>query len=250
MAKRRVRRIVRCRFLVGLIVAGCLAFFYGYWTPFPYQPTVVAQARANHLSPYFVAAVIRVESRFRHDAVSQRGAVGLMQLIPSTAEWISLKTKTPLTTKLTDPSTSIRLGSWYLRYLLNTYHQNPILALAAYNGGPETVDEWLAHGVLSPHENGYSRIPYPETANFVRRVDEFERIYEVMYVWVSIGRHSSLGVVSLAKLMSEETKMKLGERLGVAEIARQEGWGGVPARQCGNLVREAIRMAEEELTRS
>jgi small acid-soluble spore protein F (minor alpha/beta-type SASP) len=54
----------------------------------------------------------------------------------------------------------------------------------------------------------------------------------------------------MAKLMSEETKLKLGERLGVAEIVRDQGWGDVPARQCGNLVREAIRLAEEELSRS
>lgn len=58
------------------------------------------------------------------------------------------------------------------------------------------------------------------------------------------------GVVSMAKLMSEETKLKLGERLGVAAIVRDQGWGDVPARQCGNLVREAIRLAEEELSRS
>ena len=55
------------------------------------------------------------------------------------------------------------------------------------------------------------------------------------------------GVISLAKLMSDATKMKLGEQLGVADIVRKEGWGGVPARQCGNLVREAIRLAEEQL---
>lgn len=57
------------------------------------------------------------------------------------------------------------------------------------------------------------------------------------------------GVIPLAKLMSEATKLKLGERLGVADIARKEGWGGVPARECGNLVREAIRLAEEQLRR-
>lgn len=53
----------------------------------------------------------------------------------------------------------------------------------------------------------------------------------------------------MAKLMSEATKLKLGERLGVADIARREGWGGVPARQCGMLVREAIRYAEETMRR-
>ncbi|AUW93295.1 MAG: hypothetical protein OWR62_03145 [Sulfobacillus thermotolerans] len=51
----------------------------------------------------------------------------------------------------------------------------------------------------------------------------------------------------LAKILSEATKMKLSERLGVDDIVRREGWGAVPARECGNLVREAIRMAEEQL---
>ncbi len=60
-------------------------------------------------------------------------------------------------------------------------------------------------------------------------------------------RNNREGGGILAKILSEATKMKLGERLGVDDIVRREGWGGVPARQCGNLVREAIRLAEEEL---
>ncbi|MCL8207713.1 MAG: hypothetical protein K6V97_06545 [Actinomycetia bacterium] len=61
------------------------------------------------------------------------------------------------------------------------------------------------------------------------------------------GQFSSWGVVSLGKIMSEATKQKLGERLGVGDIVRREGWGGVPARQCGMLVKEALRYAEEQL---
>ncbi len=53
--------------------------------------------------------------------------------------------------------------------------------------------------------------------------------------------------MTLAKLMSDAMKRKLGEQLGVAEIVRKQGWGAVPSRECGNLVREAIRMAEEQL---
>ncbi len=59
--------------------------------------------------------------------------------------------------------------------------------------------------------------------------------------------HTKQGVISLAKLMSDATKLKLGEQLGIADIVRKEGWGAVPARECGNLVREAIRLAEEQL---
>ncbi len=58
-----------------------------------------------------------------------------------------------------------------------------------------------------------------------------------------------MGVVKVAKVMSEETKMKLGERLGVAQLVREEGWGAVSARDCGMLVKEAIRLAEEQMQR-
>ncbi|MCL5116363.1 MAG: lytic transglycosylase domain-containing protein [Firmicutes bacterium] len=250
MAQRRSKRLIRPRFVVGGLIIVILACLYGYWAPFPYQPTVLKVAQEEHLNPYLVAAVIRVESRFRPTVVSRRGAVGLMQLMPSTAVWIAAKTHRQGALDLTNPATNIALGTWYLKYLLMRYHQNRTLALAAYNGGPETVDRWLGQGILTQRQSSSTPIPYPETANFVRRVSRFEVAYRIMYVWLALGKHSSWGVVSVAKLMSEETKMKLGERLGVDDIVRQEGWGGVPARQCGNLVREAIRLAEEELSRS
>lgn len=193
MAKRGRRRVVRFRFMAGLVILLVLGFLYGYWAPFPYQPTVVGVARQERVSPFLVAAVIRVESRFRPDAVSARGAVGLMQLMPSSAGWIFMKMGRTGTPDLTDPATSIHLGSWYLRYLLNSYGGNATLALAAYNGGPETVNRWLASGVLSAHQRSYQAIPYPETANFVRRVREFETVYGLMYFWVGDGTHSASG---------------------------------------------------------
>lgn len=249
MAKRHVQHVSR-RLTWGLLLLAAVAFLYGYWAPFPYRSLVQQAARREHISPYLVAAVIRVESGYRPDAVSRRGAVGLMQLMPSTAQWIAVTTHQTPHPNLRDPKTNIALGTWYLTYLLRRYHNNETLALAAYNGGPETVDRWIETGVLSLDEQGASRIPYPETENFVRRVAQFRVVYGTMYAWLTISKHSTVGVVSLAKVMSEETKRKLGERLGVGNIVREEGWGGVPARQCGNLVREAIRLAEEELSRS
>lgn len=250
MAKRRGRRVVRRRFWVGILLIIGLWFFYGYWAPFSYQSTILQASRRESLSPYLVAAVVRVESRFRPHVVSGRGAIGLMQLMPQTAAWVQHKMGRTGVPNINNPATNVALGAWYLKYLLNRFHGNRTLALAAYNGGPATVDRWLSTGVLSDQARGPNRIPYPETAHFVSRVNRYEIAYRVMYVWLSLGKHSSREVVSLAKLMSEETKLKLGERLGVDDIVRQEGWGGVPARQCGNLVREAIRLAEEELSRS
>jgi soluble lytic murein transglycosylase len=250
MAKGRPRRRIARRFWIGLSVLAILAAIYGYWAPFPYQPTVLEQSRRYGLNPFLVAAVIRVESRFRTDAVSRRGAMGLMQLMPPSARWIATQMGLSGPLILTNPRQNIALGTWYLRYLVNRYHGDETLALAAYNGGPATVDEWLRSGILYAGEVSPDNIPYPETRNFVCRVRRFEVVYRVMYGWLELSKYWGLGVVSMAKVMSEETKIKLGERLGVASIVRQEGWGGVPARECGNLVREAIRLAEEELSRS
>ncbi len=189
MAKRRRRRIVRFRWAAGCLGLFVIAWLYGYWVPFPYRPTIVAAARQNHLSPYLVAAVIRVESRFQKRALSQRGAEGLMQIMPTSALWITTKVNWSGKPNLYDPLTNIHLGTWYLHYLLTSYHGNQVLALAAYNGGPETVARWIQTGVLSSAQTRYESIPYPETKNFVRRVQQFEAVYQVMYVFLSFGKH-------------------------------------------------------------
>jgi soluble lytic murein transglycosylase len=239
-----------CRSLAFAWVVALLVGGYRYVWPFAYRPVVVSQAQRYGLDPFLVAAVIRVESRFQPNARSRRGAIGLMQLLPTTAQWIEQQTGQPgLSARLTDPAVNVALGSWYLTYLLKRFGHNWVLALAAYNAGPATVRRWLKHGQLGHPAGQVAAIPYPETRAFVRRVLLFRTVYRYAYYWLGFRPHWVSGVVSMAKVMSEETKMKLSQRLGVAELVRQEGWGAVPSRQCGNLVREAIRLAEEELAR-
>lgn len=250
MAKRRCRRLTLGQLVIWALMASLVVALYGWWAPLRYRAAIVAAAHREHLSPYLVAAVVRVESGFRPTVVSGRGAVGLMQLMPSSAQWIARQVRYRGAIDLRNPGVNVMLGSWYLKYLITRFHGNLTLALAAYNGGPETVDRWLGQGRLTHGETTWVHIPYPETRHFVARVRRYQTAYRIMYAWLTVREHSSRGVVSMAKLMSEETKIKLGERLGVDDIVRQEGWGGVPARQCGNLVREAIRLAEEELSRS
>lgn len=160
-----------------------LAFVVGlYWLiPFPHQELVLASARQEHLNPMVVAAVIRTESGFRADIVSRRGAVGLMQVLPDTASWIS--GQTAIRGPLSNPATNIRLGTWYLAYLLKRYHGHWILALAAYNSGPRVVDGWLASGVLTDRSPP-SAIPYAQTRAFVTRVWWLSRAYSIVYVGV------------------------------------------------------------------
>jgi soluble lytic murein transglycosylase len=139
--------------------------------PLHYSSVIRQEASAKHLDPALVAAVIYAETKF--DArTSSAGAVGLMQLMPETATFLAKRSgATTFTTgDLSTPEVNIAYGSYYLRYLLNVYHGNTVLALAAYNGGETNVDNW----VRSVHQDGQrfrvGDIPFPETRAYVQRV--------------------------------------------------------------------------------
>jgi soluble lytic murein transglycosylase len=162
--------------LLGLIVAAAVAVVWAL--PFPYAGTIRQEADRQGVDPYLVAAVVRVESGFRPTVRSNRGAVGLMQILPSTASWVA--EKSGIQGNLNDPAVNIAVGTWYLGYLLRRYGGNLRLALAAYNSGPRVVDEWIRQGLFSPADPP-SRIPYPETRVFVTRVTWFYQLYRLVY---------------------------------------------------------------------
>ncbi len=147
--------------------------------PLQHAPLIFSSAAREHVSPWLVAAVIRTESGFRPDVVSRRGAVGLMQVLPGTAVWIRGRAGIR-GGGLTDPATNIALGTWYLSYLLSRYGGDQTLALAAYNGGPHVVDDWLKAGLLT-RASPPAAIPYPETRAFVTRVLWLQRAYGTVY---------------------------------------------------------------------
>ena len=181
---RRLRRNHRVvRWLLGLTFVALIGGLgVHFMLPVRYTAIVRTAATRNHLDPALVAAVIRVESSYRRTAVSPRGAVGLMQLMPSTATWIRSERgdKDP-PSDLTDPRQNIDLGAWYLRYLLARYNDNLVLALAAYNSGPSITDGWIAQGRMHWDAANGADIPYPETRNFVARVLWYQRLYRIVY---------------------------------------------------------------------
>ena len=134
--------------------------------PLRYEQIVTGHARNYDLEPNLVAAVIYQESKFDADAVSSSGAVGLMQLLPATAQGIADRTG-----GTGWHERDLRYGSWYLRHLLDKYGDEE-LALAAYNAGQANVDRWRARGV---------GIMYPETRHYVERVGELKAIYARAY---------------------------------------------------------------------
>ena len=137
--------------------------------PLDYTAIVRERARAEGLDPALLAAVIYQESKFRPSAVSSSGAIGLMQLTPSTAEGIALRTGGTSfhVSDLTDPAINIRYGTWYLHDLFTKYGSLGLM-LAAYNAGQGNVDSWRKAG---------KGIQFPETRAYVSRVEYLEGIY-------------------------------------------------------------------------
>jgi soluble lytic murein transglycosylase len=150
--------------------------------PLRHEDTIRAQARDKQLDPSLIAGVIYAESKF-NDETSAAGALGLMQLLPSTADFIAQRSGgTRFTTAdLSTPAVNIAYGSWYLRYLLDRYGGDEVLALAAYNGGMGNVDRWVADAGARGRRLRVSDIPFPETRAYVQRVLDARREYRKTY---------------------------------------------------------------------
>lgn len=131
---------------------------------------IIAESAARaEISPSLLEAVILTESKFNEKAISHVGAVGMMQLMPDTAQWISEESGLPAD-HLDWPEENIPLGAWYLDYLLTEYHNNEVLALAAYNAGRGNVDSWMKDYQWKEDFSDMDKIPFPETREFVKTV--------------------------------------------------------------------------------
>jgi soluble lytic murein transglycosylase len=151
--------------------------------PLRHEDIIRQQAADKGLDPSLIAGVIYVESRFR-DQTSVAGAKGLMQILPSTADYIARKSGGTRFEQgdLATPQINIAYGSWYLRYLLEHYQGNEILALAAYNAGEGKVDGWYRDASARGEAfDVATHIPFPETRNYVTRVLEVRKRYHHDY---------------------------------------------------------------------
>jgi soluble lytic murein transglycosylase len=164
-------------FAISLVI--CFTnFYYAFKYPLKYNNIIVNEASANQLDPDFICAVIAVESRFNKRAVSDSGALGLMQLMPTTA--VQMATLIGLdefvVEDLFNESINIRLGTKYLRYLKNKFY-NVRTILAAYNAGEGKVMEWLANPLISPDGVYIEYTPYKETNAYMDKVLKTLKIY-------------------------------------------------------------------------
>ncbi len=140
------------------------------------------QAAEKHLDPALIAAVIYAETKF-DPRTSPAGAQGLMQILPATAYYLAhLSGGVRFTaTDLASPSVNVAYGSYYLRYLLDHYNGDEMLAVAAYNGGLANVDSWVAQAHAAGRQLTVGAIPFPETRAYVERVLAAQREYRASY---------------------------------------------------------------------
>ncbi|HBF09596.1 MAG: transglycosylase SLT domain-containing protein [Pseudomonadota bacterium] len=149
--------------------------------PKTYKDAVAYQAHKNAIDTGWVFAVIRQESAFRADARSGVGAMGLMQLMPATAQHVSRNIgirSTPTRAQLLTPDFNIRLGASYLKELSDQFDGSIVMATAAYNAGPHRVKEWRPQDRAMPGDIWIDTIPFRETREYVKNIMTYQAIYK------------------------------------------------------------------------
>ena len=144
------------------------AYWHGLF-PFPYQEQIIKYANQEDINPLLTISVMRKESTFDPEIDSVVGAVGLMQIVPPTADWVANQIDLPQYS-LTDPEDNIRIGTWYLTHNHHRYEDNSLYAVASYNAGTGNVNDWLTRYDTKDLDRFVEQIPFPETKDYVEGV--------------------------------------------------------------------------------
>ena len=171
--------------VIGLLGLATFLFLRGpaFWQrayyPLHYRQQIAESSARHRVSPYLVAAIINAESGWKPETRSAAGAVGLMQVLPSTALDLARQGSVSATAyppdKLSDPGVNIEYGTAYVRFLVGRYHVIET-ALAAYNAGLRHADEWASKG-----GDIRTAIGFPETKSYVLRVSRGKERYQALY---------------------------------------------------------------------
>lgn len=160
--------------------------------PIEYEDEVRTSSQAFEVDPYLIMAIIRVESNFRPEVSSPKGAYGLMQLMPETAEWMveDGHFQSQFLDRLEEPSVNIHMGSWYIGQLLRQF-DNLIAAIAAYNAGPGRVEGWIRDDEWDGKAQNIEKIPFRETRHYVQRVLYYYDKYKEIHPEIEAGAPSA-----------------------------------------------------------
>ncbi len=152
--------------------------------PIEYSEYVYKYSEQYQVDPLLMFSLIKAESNFNKNGVSSSNAIGLMQLMDSTAQEVAKNTKIEYNSNETlyNPEENIILGIKYFSELMKYYDQNYILALAAYNAGIGNVANWIEKGIIKPDGSDAENIPFKETNNYVRKIISNYKIYKKLYL--------------------------------------------------------------------
>lgn len=147
--------------------------------PLKYKEQVFKYSDEYNVDPYLIYAVIKAESKFNPNAISNKDAKGLMQLLETTASEISIYE----TLDLFDVDINISLGTKYLSSLISRYNGNYYLAICAYNAGMGNLDKWLDNGIINKNLSNHldNNIPINETKDYLKKVINNYNSYKVLY---------------------------------------------------------------------
>ena len=182
--------------VVGSLIFAVAASFGGYLIyeevmyqralrnyPVAYTELISQYAKEYELDPYLVQSIMRCESSNNPTALSDAGAIGLMQIMPDTGTWIAHKLDLDSVytqDMLKDPEKNIEFGCWYLHFLSGRFNGNVMQMIAAYNTGHGSVEDWLNDPRFS--QNGeLTTIPFEQTARYYEKVTTAYENYTTLY---------------------------------------------------------------------
>ena len=189
----RSKKLKNKKLLIVIILILIVIVFLGIFKdkilkiiyPKTFKEYVSIYSEEYNIDENLIYALMKAESNFKSKAVSNRGAIGVMQLMEETALDVAKKAKIDidennLEQELLKPEVNIKIGTIYIKTLLNQY-QNVEVTLAAYNAGIGTVNTWIEEGTIKKDGSDIENIPYKETNQYVRKILRDYKIYEYLY---------------------------------------------------------------------
>ena len=174
--------------IIIVVITIFLSIFRYYIIPkilFPYNHTNIIEKYSEEYNVpiSLILAVINVESNFDEEAVSNKGAKGLMQIMDITGEWAAeeIGIENFTTNMLFEPEINIQIGCWYINRLNKQFNNEKNTVLAAYNAGSGNVSKWLENINYSSDNETLYDIPFEQTKNYVKKVNLNEKIYKSIY---------------------------------------------------------------------
>lgn len=178
----KFRRIIVRLLIIIIAITGIKFGVEKYAFPYKYKDVVDEYSKEYNLNPLFVLSIIKAESKFDPDAHSHKNAYGLMQITEDTGKWIAdqMGIQNFSGDMLYDENLNIKMGCWYLKNLYEEFGDRD-LVISAYNAGRGNVQKWLKDHNYSKNGKDIHNIPFPETENYVKKVNLYYKIYKYLY---------------------------------------------------------------------